>query len=63
MLYAWGEREILIKFLVGKLERKSPLRDLRLDRRIILKRILGKLGMGCGTDFELLRIRLNGELM
>jgi hypothetical protein len=46
--------------LVGKPEGKRPLRNLKIDGKIILEWILGKLGGKVWTGFIWLRIGTSG---
>lgn len=51
-----GENRSVCKFLVGKLEEKNHLEDLRLDVRTVLKLIFQKLHGKLWSRFVCLRI-------
>jgi hypothetical protein len=63
MWHAWGRLEVHTTFWLGSLKGGDHLEDLGVDRRITLRWILGKYGLGMWIGFIWLRIWIGGELL
>jgi hypothetical protein len=63
MWHVWGRRDMHIGGLVGKPEEKSPLEDLGVDGKIVLKWILKKCDVRTCTGIIWVTIVTNGEFL
>jgi hypothetical protein len=63
MWHVWGRRDMCIGVLVGKPVEKSPLEDLVVDGKMVLKWILKKCDVRTCTGIIWVRIATSGGFL